>query len=92
MGNKIEAYIQEYMKVTEKQLIERPQHIARDFNIESSMTRDYAGRQLLELIQNADDAAVSAVKKHMLILIDEEKLIVANNGEPFTKEGFDSLF
>lgn len=90
--DKLTSYIKKYLNITEKQYIESPQHIARDFNIEESKKEEYAGRQFFELIQNADDAAVSADKKHMLISINDEKLIIANNGEPFSEQGYDSLF
>jgi len=90
--DKLTSYIQKYLNITEKQYIESPQHIARDFNIEESKKEEYAGRQFFELIQNADDAAVSADKKYMLISINDEKLIIANNGEPFSEQGYDSLF
>jgi len=90
--NQLTSYINNYLNKTEKQYIESPQLIAHDFNIEESKKEEYAGRQFFELIQNADDAAVSAEKKHMLISINDEKLIIANNGEPFSEQGYDSLF
>lgn len=90
--NQLTSYIKNYLNITEKQYIESPQLIAHDFNIEKSKIEEYAGRQFFELIQNADDAAVSTEKKHMLISINNEKLIIANNGDPFSEQGYDSLF
>ena len=90
---KLTSYIKKYLNITEKQYIESPQLIAHDFNIEKSKIEEYAGRQFFELIQNADDAAaISAEKKHMLISFNDEKLIIANNGEPFSENSYDSLF
>lgn len=89
---KIISHIRKHLKDTKEIYLRLPQLIASDHNIEESKIKEYAGRQLFELIQNADDAAVSAKEKHMLISIDDERLIVANNGEPFTEEGYDSLF
>lgn len=56
---------------------------------EIKTTKDYNGRQLLELIQNADDAGSDSI----LIRLDKEKSIlsISNNGIPFTKEGYRSL-
>lgn len=56
---------------------------------EKETTKDYNGRQLLELIQNADDAGSNAI----LIKIDTKNsiLTISNQGEPFTKEGYRSL-
>ena len=56
---------------------------------EKETTKDYNGRQLLELIQNADDAGSNAI----LIKIDTKDsiLTISNQGEAFTKEGYRSL-
>ena len=56
---------------------------------EKETTKDYNGRQLLELIQNADDAGSNAI----LIKIDTKNsiLTISNKGEAFTKEGYRSL-
>jgi hypothetical protein len=56
---------------------------------EKGINNDYKGRQLLELIQNADDAESSFVK----IIIDTEKckLQIINEGVPFSFGGFQSL-
>jgi len=56
---------------------------------EKETTKDYNGRQLLELIQNADDAGSNAI----LIKIDTKAsiLTISNKGDAFTKEGYRSL-
>ncbi len=52
---------------------------ARDWGSERSLTRDYSGRVVYELIQNAADRAV----EHIMISLDEEgKLVVGNDGAP----------
>jgi len=60
-----------------------------EYKSEEKTTKDYTGRQLLELIQNADDAKSDKI----LIKIDPEKRIlsISNKGEPFIKEGYRSL-
>lgn len=59
------------------------------YNQEKATIKDYNGRQLLELIQNADDSGSSKV----IIKIDSNKniLSISNLGEPFSKEGYQSL-
>ncbi len=65
------------------------QRIKADYSNEREFTTDYNGRQLLELLQNADDAQTGAVH----IELDEAKktLRIANNGDAFSDKGLDSL-
>lgn len=60
-----------------------------DYNREQELTKEYNGRQLLELLQNADDADSSEVE----IVWDKEsaKLIISNSGEAFSVGGIKSL-
>ncbi|MES2514712.1 MAG: hypothetical protein V4580_11235, partial [Bacteroidota bacterium] len=60
-----------------------------DYNRELELTKDYNGRQLLELLQNADDAGSDEVS----IVWDKvnSKLILSNKGEPFEAGGIKSL-
>ena len=60
-----------------------------DFESERSTTEEYNGRQILELLQNADDAHSSEVQ----IELDTSRclLIISNKGEPFSREGYESL-
>lgn len=65
--------------------------LLQHYNSELETSKSYHGRQLLELIQNADDQHASDI----LIVLDEEKgtISVSNNGGiPFSKAGYDSLF
>lgn len=59
------------------------------YNRELELSKEYNGRQLLEMIQNADDAGA----KTMRISLDYEKrlLIIDNDGEPFSYEGIKSI-
>lgn len=68
-----------------------PLQIFSDYGTEQEKIDEYNGRQLLELIQNADDAAAPAQEKVCFISLKEETLIVANNGEKFSQGGFESL-
>ena len=63
------------------------------FNRENSALLDgYRGRQLLELVQNADDAGIE-IERDCSLLFDfsKEYLVVANTGKTFTKKGLTSL-
>lgn len=64
-------------------------YMISEFRGEKGINNDYKGRQLLELIQNADDAG----SKFVNIIIDSNdcKLQVVNEGDPFTFAGFRSL-
>ena len=60
-----------------------------DYNRELELTKEYNGRQLLELLQNADDANSDEV----MISWDTKntKLTISNKGEPFSAAGIKSL-
>jgi hypothetical protein len=63
--------------------------IIADYRSEKQYTADYDGRQILELLQNADDAQTDVIN----IEINTESKIVtlSNNGIPFSLEGVKSL-
>lgn len=58
---------------------------------EQSCTDDYRGRELLELLQNADDAGIDFGPNKVLIECWDEGLYVANTGRPFSSAGIESL-
>ncbi len=66
-----------------------PSRIGSDYRGEKGFTAAYNGRQLLELLQNADDAKTDKV----LITLDTKNttLSIANNGTPFDVSGLRSL-
>ena len=60
------------------------------YNNESQMSQDYNGRQILELLQNADDAKAPFVK--ITLNKTNKTLSFANTGDnPFTSKGIESL-
>lgn len=63
--------------------------ITSDYHGEKGLTEAYNGRQLLEMLQNADDAQTDKV----LLQLDTENTIltIANNGIPFDIKGLGSL-
>jgi len=69
-----------------------PDDLVGSFNRERSHARDYHGRELLELIQNADDSGVGySGESKLLIRLTDFGLLVANTGIPFSPEGVSSL-
>ena len=68
----------------------QPDRIIADYRGECAFTKDYNGRQILELLQNADDAG----SKDVLIKLNTQvkELIVSDNGlHPFDIDGIKSL-
>lgn len=69
-----------------------PDELVGAYYREVGYTRDYHGRELFELLQNADDAGANGGRKQRsIIMLREEGLCFANTGEPFTKDGIKSL-
>ena len=88
----VKEHIQELLATRHRIYTEDPRIIIEDYRKEQEKIDEYNGRQLLELLQNADDAADSSTKeKCCYISLDGNILIVANNGEPFNSAGIESL-
>ena len=60
-----------------------------DYNRELELTKEYNGRQILELLQNADDAGSDEVRIEWKKSINQ--LTISNKGEPFSVGGIKSL-
>lgn len=61
-----------------------PNRLIADFRGERDITRDYEGREPLELFQNAADAArQNNSEGRVRIEISRDSLVVANIGHPF---------
>lgn len=77
---------------TTKAYNEKPDFLLGHGRGELSATKDYASRELLELVQNAADAATEAgVPGRVHIEVRVDGLIVANTGQPFQAGGVRSL-
>lgn len=87
----LNKFIEDELALRKKHYSEDPASIIEHFNIEQQNIQTYNGRQLLEMLQNADDASETATKKKVLIRLSENQLTIANNGETFTEEGFLSI-
>lgn len=72
--------------------LKQPLRLISDYNKEQEITRDYSGREILELLQNANDAAAEIdIKGKVLFDLRSNILIIANTGEPFSIGGVSSL-
>jgi len=71
-----------------------PERAISDYNTNQEKIEDYSGRELFELIQNAEDAMHTLSEddeKKLEIKLIENNLYIANTGEKFSKEGVKSL-
>ena len=65
--------------------------ILEDYLKEKEKIEEYNGRQLLEMLQNADDEAITEKEKTCFIKLTENQLTIANNGRKFSQGGIESL-
>ena len=71
--------------------IKDPLLIVEHFNNENKIIDEYNGRQLLEMIQNANDESDTSKPKKVKITLENNTLLIANNGNPFSIGGVESL-
>ncbi len=72
--------------------LRRPKRIVAEYRREREVTRGYHGREILELLQNAGDAARQAgVEGRVRIVVTPHGMVMGNTGRPFDKDGVQSL-
>lgn len=81
----------EHVKSKYSDETEGHKEIWSEYQNEQDVAIDYKGRQIFELLQNADDASETANLRKILIVLDDGILKVSNNGTPFTEDSFDSI-
>lgn len=86
----MKAFINDLIRDQEDLYSKRYHHMVADYNEEEATIKGYNGRQLLELLQNCDDEG----SKEVFISLDKENktVSISNNGTPFSKKGYRSLF
>lgn len=82
------AAVREIIQSNREDLAKPTQLISR-YRLERSTNDDYKGRQLLELIQNVDDACSTFAR--IELNSSTRQLKITNGGTPFSLEGFRSL-
>jgi hypothetical protein len=89
----IQEIAENQLEVTKKVYLLSPSRMFAEFKGEKENVKNYNNRQLLEMLQNADDAASEATaEKKVLIKLIDKKLIIANTGYGFSEEGLNSIF
>ena len=85
-------FIASELSDTHEAYLRKPDFLLGHSRTERQTSADYAGRELLELVQNAADAAAeSGVPGQVLIEVTRDGLFVANKGQPFRTGGVKSL-
>src|ERR1039457_6901362 len=70
----------------------KPANLIAEYRHEREITRDYEGREILELLQNAaDQAQESQIVGRVVLELLPEGLVVANTGATFSVGGVLSL-
>lgn len=82
--------IQGEIKKIRRKYVDSAEEIVSGYNRECALSKDYEGRQMFELLQNADDESANSTGK-VLITFDGKKLSVSNTGTPFSFSGIKSL-
>jgi hypothetical protein len=89
----IQEIAKNQLRITKEVYLLSPSRMFAEFNGEEENVKNYNNRQLLEMLQNADDAASEAQgEKKILIRLQGKKLIIANTGYGFSEEGLNSIF
>jgi len=87
-----DEFIRSELRSTFDAYLAKPAFLLKDSRTEAQTTADYAGRELLELVQNAADAASeTGGGGRVLIEVNGDTLYVANTGEYFRKRGVAAL-
>lgn len=84
-------FIKDKLETRKKVYLTDPNIILEDYRKEIEKIEEYNGRQLLEMLQNADDEATTDFEKICYIKLTTKQLIIANNGEKFSEGGIESL-
>lgn len=89
--NTLKAFITDELSKRITDYTSSSTYLYEHYNLEQQNIESYNGRQLLEMIQNADDACEKATNKNIRISLQDGYLTISNNGEPFTEGGFRSI-
>ena len=85
------VWVADKAQTRENTFINEPEEMTGAYNRENKYALDYHGRELLEALQNADDAGVDFGPNKALIDLSDAGVCVANTGLPFSANGIHSL-
>lgn len=91
MENKMQKLINETIENIISSYKKEHPRIKAEYSRENELERSYKGREILELIQNAEDELTDELPKEVYISFDGDILSIANYGEPFSEDGVISL-
>ncbi|MBZ0264962.1 DUF3883 domain-containing protein [bacterium] len=86
-----EAWLRDRLKRRFATFANEPGEMFAAYDRERNNIDDYRSRELLELLQNADDAGVDFGPNKSIISYRPEGIFVGNTGIPFTSAGVESL-
>jgi len=89
VNNDIKDQILKYIKETEEVYKASPDRITSEYKAEKETKKDYKGRELFELLQNADDAGAKNVSFDLNI--QKSILTISNTGSTFSLKGYKSI-
>ena len=84
--------VEDKIKDLERDYLASQERLNSDYNREKELKDIYRGRELLELLQNADDELNDDYPREVKISFVNNVLSVSNYGYPFSEEGVSSLF
>ena len=79
--NDMKNYIEQCLCVMKEGYRNDPNRINSDYNKETESIQSYHGRELLELLQNADDELRDDMPREVYISFKDNVLSIANYGE-----------
>ena len=79
-------------RLLKEEYLRRPKRLISDYRTERGITHGYQGREILEMLQNAGDAAEKAgIRGRIRIELCRHGVLIANTGQGFDAGGVDSL-
>lgn len=87
----IQTFAKDRKEALKSEYLNSPNYIIEHYRSEREAIEEYDGRQLLEMLQNADDASADASDSKVYIQLKDQQLIIANTGHHFTQDGLESI-
>ena len=88
---KMRQHVENEIQAIKKTYLADKKRVKHDYHGEIDYQESYHGRELLELLQNADDEMMSTSNPKVQIKFDGLTLTISNNGRPFSEEGVSAL-
>ena len=86
-SHSMKDYVELKVQQIKNDYLNNYERVIADYEREVAERQSYHGRELLELLQNADDEMRGESNPKAKISFDGKTLIVSNNGHPFHEKG-----